>query len=226
MDELPDLHGNAAGPLEGAEGLAGVLAWSGRVAARSLVRRGGQLGCPPVTAQVPVSADLPSWGCQLLGGVHAMLGQVTAGRRVEVFPVEPDCWIAVIPARAGAFSTETDSPNDVHRAVRLAIQGVLEEPDPAFHLVDDLGRPWTLGSAQEQLTRLDIQFRAERSSWLRRLFIRGAPHSGDCPACHHDWREHIPADGECSECKYEIEHGETGAPSVPCRRMSAPHPRP
>lgn len=38
---------------------------------------------------------------------------------------------------------------------------------------------------------------------------------GDCPCCGHDWREHHPTEG-CSECAYEIEHEEAGAPTEPC----------
>lgn len=38
-----------------------------------------------------------------------------------------------------------------------------------------------------------------------------------CPSCGHEWREHIPPN-PCSECLYEIEHGEPNAPSAPCER--------
>lgn len=47
-----------------------------------------------------------------------------------------------------------------------------------------------------------------------------------CPACGHEWGEHIPPE-PCSECRYEIEHGEPDAPSAPCKRTvppSAPQP--
>lgn len=44
------------------------------------------------------------------------------------------------------------------------------------------------------------------------------PYAGDCPACGHDWREHLggawadPLVPECGECAYERDHGErTGA---------------
>src|SRR5689334_661082 len=47
---------------------------------------------------------------------------------------------------------------------------------------------------------------------------------GDCPACRHDWREHIPPD-PCSECQYEIDHEEPNAPVAPCP-LPAPPPRP
>ena len=39
-----------------------------------------------------------------------------------------------------------------------------------------------------------------------------------CPACGHDRREHDPATG-CSECRYEIDHDEPGAPARPCRAV-------
>ncbi len=42
------------------------------------------------------------------------------------------------------------------------------------------------------------------------------PYIGNCEACRHDWREHA-IDGEpCSECRYEIDHQEPGAPVLPC----------
>lgn len=42
---------------------------------------------------------------------------------------------------------------------------------------------------------------------------------GDCPACGHDWREHIALE-PCSECEYEIEHGEPGAPTEACTALA------
>ncbi len=45
---------------------------------------------------------------------------------------------------------------------------------------------------------------------------------GDCPACGHDWREHIPPE-PCGECRYEIDHGEPGAPAVACAAAPPVH---
>ena len=49
------------------------------------------------------------------------------------------------------------------------------------------------------------------------------PFFGDCHACGHDWREHMPpatdGNGPCSECVYEIEHEEPGAPVTPCKQQ-------
>jgi rubrerythrin len=44
---------------------------------------------------------------------------------------------------------------------------------------------------------------------------------GDCPACGHDWREHIPPE-PCSECQYDIEHEEPGAPAIACTETAPP----
>lgn len=44
---------------------------------------------------------------------------------------------------------------------------------------------------------------------------------GDCPKCGHDWREHI-APEPCSECEYEIEHEELGAPTEACTVVAPP----
>ncbi len=73
---------------------------------------------------------------------------------VEVFPSEPDRWIAVIEAPAGPFSAQTDSPAEVHAEVRRYITEVLGR-DLSFMLVDDLGAPWSPVSAVEQLARLE-----------------------------------------------------------------------
>lgn len=62
--------------------------------------------------------------------------------RVEVFPIEPDRWIAVIDAPAGAFSTETKHPGDLRADAEKLAAAVLRRNDLAFDFVDDLGRPW------------------------------------------------------------------------------------
>ena len=134
--------------------------------------------------------------------------------RVEVFPVEPDRWIGVIEAPDGPFSTEVKHPRDVRADVQASAAGVLERDDLVFDLVDDLGRPWTPETANEQLQRLGVEYRAGRGNWFSRIVSRVLPFQGECPVCGHDWREHIPADGQCSECTYEIEHEDPGAPTV------------
>lgn len=63
--------------------------------------------------------------------------------QVEVFPQEPYCWIAVIEAPNGPFSTETTTAADVPRDVEGSITGVLGLAHPAFDLVDDLGHAWS-----------------------------------------------------------------------------------
>lgn len=145
---------------------------------------------------------------------------------VEVFPVEPDRWIAVIGAPAGEFSTETRTPAGVEQEVRQSISAVLGWADPDVVLVDDLGRPWSPRRANEQMARLEVEWRPERRTLLRRLLRRRVPHLADCPACGHDWREHLAGEGVCSECVYELEHAEPQAPEVPCRLLPPPPPRP
>lgn len=44
---------------------------------------------------------------------------------------------------------------------------------------------------------------------------------GNCSTCGHDWREHLLEEGYCSECMYEIDHGDPDAPAEPCR-LAAP----
>ena len=142
-----------------------------------------------------------------------------------MFPVEPDRWIAVIGAPRGPFSTEVAAAAGVEADVRASIRAVLEVSDPEFVLVDDLGAPWSPRVATAQLQRLGVRYRSRRRSWWRRLVTRRDPFWGDCPVCGHDWREHVPADGECGECRYEMEHGDPGAPTEVCRVMPRPPER-
>lgn len=139
---------------------------------------------------------------------------------VEVFPVEPYRWIAVIEAPQGSFSTETQVASAVGAEVRASIQAVLGLVEPAFELVDDLGEPWSPSAGPAQMERLEVGF--DKQSLLPaplRWWRRRPAWFGDCPACGHDWREHVAADGECGECRYEIEHDEPEAPTLACRTM-------
>lgn len=144
--------------------------------------------------------------------------------RVEVSPLEPDRWIADIDAPRGPFSTEVPRPGMVLDDVRASIEAVLGIKDAEIELVDDLGRPWTPADAKAQMQRLNVEFsrgrqRQARIPWWQRVFGRPRPWVGNCRACGHDWREHVPADGVCAECAYEIEHEEPGAPLLACRLM-------
>lgn len=148
--------------------------------------------------------------------------------RVEVFPVEPDRWIAVIDAPRGAFSTETLTAAGVEDEVRASIAAVLGIPEPVFDLVDDLDQPWSPASAPAQLDRLQVDYSPgwkRKRTWRQRLFGARTPWFGECPACGHDWREHVPSEGERSECRYEIEHEEEGAPTAACRVVPPPDAR-
>lgn len=122
------------------------------------------------------------------------------------------------------FSTESPVAAGVWGKVQATICAVLRLPDPKFELVDDLGQPWSPAAAPAQMQRLGVSFasdswRPDKLPWWQRLFRRRPAWFGDCPVCGHDWREHIPADGECGECRYEIEHEEPEAPSAACRTM-------
>ncbi|GAA0950608.1 hypothetical protein GCM10009554_50790 [Kribbella koreensis] len=55
----------------------------------------------------------------------------------------------------------------------------------------------------------DTRWRDWRAYRLRNAYY------GACPACRHDWREHLPDEG-CSECQYEIDHEAPGAPLTVC----------
>lgn len=123
----------------------------------------------------------------------------------------------MIEAPSGPFSKEAKHPRDVQADVEASAAAVLKRDDLAIHLVDDLGRPWTPEMANEQLRRLGVEYRAGRGNWLGRVVRRVQPFHGGCPAWGHDWREHIPADGQCSECTYEIEHEELNARTEACR---------
>lgn len=150
--------------------------------------------------------------------------------RVEVFPLEPDVWIAVIDAPKGPLSTQVPRPGMVMDDVRTSIEAVLEIANAEVDLVDDLGRPWTPAGAKAQMQRLDIDFspgwqRRARIPWWQRVFGRRRPWVGDCRACGHDWRQHVLAEGVCGECAYEIEHEEPDAPLLACRLMPPPATR-
>jgi hypothetical protein len=73
---------------------------------------------------------------------------------VEVFPHEPDRWIAVIETPRGPFSTEARTPGTVEREARDAIASVLGWTHVDLVLMDDLGDPWSPASADEQAARL------------------------------------------------------------------------
>lgn len=134
---------------------------------------------------------------------------------MEVFPVALNRWIAVIDS----FSTESSTATGVEREVRSAMRGVLKIANPHFVLVDERGAPWTPEDALAELDRLGIDYSSERPAsrgqrW-RRLLSRPAP-TDTCPACGHGWAEHDPAERECGECVYEIEHEDGNAPAQPC----------
>ena len=148
------------------------------------------------------------------------------GLRVEVFPVEPDRWIAVIDADAGE-STETPTAAGVEDEVRASIAAVLGISEPVFDLTDDLDQPWSPASAPAQLDRLQIDYSPgwkRKRTWRQRLLVHARPGLETVPNCGHDWREHVPSEGECSECRYEIEHEEEDAPTAACRVMPPPTP--
>ena len=151
---------------------------------------------------------------------------VVASIDVEVFPVEPDRWVAVIEGPDGRFSTETSRPEQVSSAARRAVAGVLGRPDVDVVLQEDLGRPWSPAVAAEQVARLRVTWRPERRTALQRLFRRREPWVGCCPDCGHDWREHQVDGTGCSECTYEIEHDEPEAPAVACSLLPPPAARP
>lgn len=76
---------------------------------------------------------------------------------VEIFPIEPTRWIAVIEGPLGPFSTETTAPELIVDEILSSIQEVLDDPTPTLRLVDENGRPWAVESAAAQLAELDGQ---------------------------------------------------------------------
>jgi hypothetical protein len=72
---------------------------------------------------------------------------------VEVFPIEPARWIAVIDGPSGPFSAEISTPGQVEQETRGAIATVLGLSEVQIDCVDDLGRPWSLDLAAAQASR-------------------------------------------------------------------------
>lgn len=66
--------------------------------------------------------------------------------------------------------------------------------------------------------------------WWRGRRARRVAYYGSCPACGHDWHEHpgggfdIPLEDGCSECQYEVEHGERPPDEGICHRVAPPSP--
>jgi hypothetical protein len=73
---------------------------------------------------------------------------------VEIFPIEPGRWIAVIETPRGPFATEAQTPGTVEGEARDAIASVLGWTHVELVLLDDLGDPWSPESADEQAARL------------------------------------------------------------------------
>jgi hypothetical protein len=73
---------------------------------------------------------------------------------VEVFPIAPDRWIAVIETPNGPFSTEASTPQRVEAEAREAVVDVLGWSEVELTLVDDLGDPWSPSAAAAQALRL------------------------------------------------------------------------
>jgi|GEM_PF-2448551 len=94
--------------------------------------------------------------------------------RVQVFPVQPDRWIAVVAAPGGTFVTQSQSAAGVASQVRSATEQTMGWV-PDMDLVDDRDLPWTPGQAGTQLARLGLDAQragAGRDSWLSRLLSR------------------------------------------------------
>jgi hypothetical protein len=70
---------------------------------------------------------------------------------VEIFPIAPERWIAVIDTPDGPFSTEADSAAGVVEAVRQAILEVSGHADPLLRLLDEERQLWSIDSAGQQL---------------------------------------------------------------------------
>ncbi|WP_448638243.1 hypothetical protein [Geodermatophilus sp. URMC 63] len=75
---------------------------------------------------------------------------------VEVFPIEPNRWVAVIDAPHGSFSTEAASPDQIEREVRNSIADVLGWTEVQIDFVDDLGGPWSPEQSEAQASRLQV----------------------------------------------------------------------
>jgi hypothetical protein len=76
---------------------------------------------------------------------------------VEVFPIAPERWIAVMEGPGGPFSTEARQPEQVEPEVRRAIAEVLGWTDVVLSVTDDQGNPWSLAAADAQYVRLGIR---------------------------------------------------------------------
>jgi hypothetical protein len=83
-------------------------------------------------------------------GQHAVVRRI----EVEVFPIEPHRWIAVMEAPEGPFSTEASTAEQVEHETRKAIAEVLGWSEVEVIYRDDLGDPWSPSRAVEQAARL------------------------------------------------------------------------
>lgn len=110
---------------------------SSRNAERSVLQRGASVA-------LRLAAGLAAIG------QHALVRRI----EVEVFPIEPSRWIAVMEAPAGPFSTEASTPELVEDETRKAIVEVLGWSQVKIVYRDDLGDPWSPSRAAEQATRL------------------------------------------------------------------------
>jgi len=88
--------------------------------------------------------------------VDAVHGGPANSLVVEVFPINADRWVALVPRPEGVFKTEADRPDDVEAEVRRAVADVMGVRRVDLTLVDEDGYPWTPRSAVAQAARLGV----------------------------------------------------------------------
>ena len=84
--------------------------------------------------------------------------------RVEVLPLLPNRWMAVVAGPTGEFATTSRSPEQVPADVERAVRSVVGWVHSPLEFVDERGEPWTPAQAYAQALRLDLLRRAARRS--------------------------------------------------------------
>jgi len=97
--------------------------------------------------------------------------------RVEVLPLMPHRWMAVVAGPMGEFATTSPSPEQVPADVERAVSSLVGWGHAALEFVDERGDPWTPAKAYAQAVRLDLLRRAVRGAREGGTLASGAGHA-------------------------------------------------
>jgi hypothetical protein len=119
-------------------------------------------------------------------GLLGRLGLGHPGRvdsfRVEVLPLLPHRWMAVVAGPMGEFATTSSSPEQVPADVERAVRSLVGWAHAALEFVDERGDPWTPAKAYAQTVRLDLLRRAARGPGKGGTLATGAGHAPPSPS--------------------------------------------